>query len=140
MTNSEYFDQFDAISDKYLPAFGDGETLATQAVTAVNRLIAKWYINGDIYDNTHAMHGWYNDLSGAANWLAKNIGGAEEILDGISWCFNDNEYEEILKKIADLVYDEKLLEELNKKPKQGDAYREEGPYHFIALDFDDDDE
>lgn len=35
----EYFRKFKKINDKYLPDYGEGNTFASQAVTAVNKLI-----------------------------------------------------------------------------------------------------
>ena len=67
-----YFDKFDGIIDKYLPTKGEGETKATQIVTAINKLIYKWYNDGDVFDNTYHLEGWANDLSDYANWLYEN--------------------------------------------------------------------
>ena len=77
-----YYDKFDGLMDKYLPMHGEGETKATQIVTAVNKLVYKWYNDGDVFDNTLHLEGWANDLSDYANWLADhaNVG---EILDKI---------------------------------------------------------
>lgn len=62
-----YFRRFDEIIDKYLPASGEGENMASQIVTAVNKLIYKWYNDGDVYDNTGYLEGWANDISDYAN-------------------------------------------------------------------------
>ena len=45
------FDKFEPIIDKYMPDIGEGDSLASQMVTAVNKLIYKWYNDGDVYDN-----------------------------------------------------------------------------------------
>ena len=37
------FDKFEPIIDKYMPDIGEGDSLASQMVTAVNKLIYKWY-------------------------------------------------------------------------------------------------
>lgn len=65
--NWNYFDKFEAITVKYMPDYGEGETIASQAVTAVNKLIYKWYNDGDVFDNTKYLEGWWNDLSSYAN-------------------------------------------------------------------------
>ena len=70
-TNWDYFDRFEGIEDKYLPVQGEGETKASQIVTAVAKLVYKWYNDGDVFDNTHHLEGWANDLSDYANWLDK---------------------------------------------------------------------
>ena len=81
----DYFNIFHDINDKYLPDSGEGDNMATQTVTAVNKLVYKWYNDGDVYDNSTAsgLDGWGNDLSDYANWLAKNIDGCKDILDRI---------------------------------------------------------
>ena len=133
-----YFDKFDAICDKYLPVSGEGDTIATQIVTAVCKLIYKWYNDGDVYDNTHYMNGWFNDLSSYANWLRKYT-ETRYILDNIDEVMNDNEYEQLLADLADTLLDENKLSELNKREKVGSIYKCDGPYKFILEDDEDDD-
>lgn len=50
-----YFDKFEWADEKYLPCRGEGETKATQIVTAINKLVYKWYNDGDVFDNTHYL-------------------------------------------------------------------------------------
>ena len=57
MKEWSYFDKFETINDRYLPSQGEGETKATQVVTAVTKLVYKWYNDGDVYDNTYALEG-----------------------------------------------------------------------------------
>ena len=40
-----YYDnaKFEELNGKYLPERGEGETKATQIITAVNKLVYKWY-------------------------------------------------------------------------------------------------
>ena len=81
-----YYDKFDGLNDKYLPISGEGETKATQIVTAVSKLVYKWYNDGDVFDNTFHLEGWANDLSSYANWLYEHT-DADNILANISNCF-----------------------------------------------------
>lgn len=76
--------------DKYLPNKGDGNTIATQAITALWRLIYKWENDGDIYDNHYALHAGLNDISGSANWLYKYIPETRPILDRIKYISSDS--------------------------------------------------
>ena len=131
-----YFDQYEWADDKYLPTSGEGETMATQIVTAVAKLIYKWYNDGDVYDNTYAMEGWCNDLSSYANWLVKNTKKAD-VLYRISKIHNADEYEEILKDLTDATFDEKYLEEMDKVTKVGSIYDCDGDFKF---EYEDDDE
>ena len=133
-----YFDKFDGIINKYLPMQGEGETKATQIVTAVNKLVYKWYNDGDVFDNSYAMEGWANDLSSYANWLYHNT-KAEEVLDKISGCLNDSDYEELLKELADVLLDEEYLAEKDKVEKVGTIYDCNGKFKFVEVEEEDDD-
>lgn len=141
MVDWSYFDkiEFKAINGKYLPECGEGETMATQIVTAVNKLVYKWYNDGDVYDNTYAMAGWANDLSSYANWLRKYAGVAD-ILDRIHQCFTEGDYEDLLKALADRLLDDEDLERAAKQEKVDSIYEAEGPYRFEERYDDDDDE
>lgn len=143
----DYYDnqRFHDINAKYLPSSGEGDTLATQAVTAVNKLVYKWYNDGDIYDNSNpvGMTGWANDLSSYANWLAQNIDGAKDILDGIfNLSYGDkSSYENLLRNLNDLVMDEEYLDQLNSQPKDGSVYNCSGDYSWDeSRNYDDEDE
>lgn len=136
-----YYDdpKFEKINKKYLAAMGEGDNMATQIVAAVNKLIYKWYNDGDVFDNTHGMEGWANDLSSYANWLAANAAGCKVILDQIVDCFSNDYYERILKELNDLTMREKYLKEYEKQPKVGSVYDCDGDYEFREeSDYDDD--
>ena len=133
-----YFDKFETLIDKYLPTYGEGDNRAVQAVTAVCKLVYKWYNDGDVYDNT-VMEGWCNDLSTYANWLAR-YAGVKHILDRIFECYGESQYEEILKDLADEVLDEEKLEAMSKYPKTDSIYGCEGEYVFNEYDEEDEEE
>lgn len=135
-----YFDKYDKLIDKYMPVRGEGETLASQCVTAVNKLIYKWYNDGDVFDNTQGLEGWANDLSDYANWLYHYIPYAEGVLMTISNCSNSSDYEDLLKDLADVVLNEEQLAELNKKEKVGSIYKCSGPFKFDEYQDDEEDE
>lgn len=130
MVKWSYFDKFDEIINKYMPNKGEGETMASQLVTAINKLVYKWYNDGDVFDNTSYLQGWANDLSSYANWIATYIKLSDEILDKVYDCKNDDDYEDLLQELADLYLDEWLLSELNKREKIGSIYDCEGKYKF----------
>lgn len=125
----DYFDKFDKINEKYLPEFGEGETVATQVVTAVNKLVYKWYNDGDVFDNTGILEGWCNNLSSYANWLKKYT-SAGHLLDAIYACYTEDSYEDLLKDLADELLDDEFLEKQSKIPKIGTIYKCDGPYKF----------
>lgn len=132
--NWEYYDaeEFSKVNDKYLPFMGEGETMATQIVTAVNKLVYRWYNDGDVFDNTHYLHGWCNNLSSYANWLDK-YAGAGEILAGIGDCYNGGDYENLLKELADKYLDDEYLDTMKEKPLQGSIYDCDGYFKFEEL-------
>ena len=133
-----YFDKFEGIISKYMPLQGEGDTMASQAVTAVNKLVYKWYNDGDVFDTTYNLKGWANDLSSYANWLAKYAQGAEDILNGITTLKSGEKYEELLAELADLILTEDYLEKLPTE-KQGSIYDCEGDYRYTENDYEEDD-
>lgn len=131
-----YFDKFGGVIEKYMPVCGEGETMAAQAVTAVNKLVYKWYNDGDVFDNTsaHGLQGWLNDLSSYANWLTKYTDKAD-CLYAIFDIETQGEYEHLLKELADTVLDEEWLKTMEKE-KQGSIYDCEGSFRFDENRFD----
>lgn len=138
--NWSEFDKFTRVIDMYMPATGEGDTKASQTVTAVNKLIYKWYNDGDVFDNTGAMEGWANDLSSYANWLYKYIPISRSILDEIYDCFNDGEYEDLLYSLASATLDDEDVENLAEEPKEGSIYDCEGPFEYVEPEDDDEEE
>lgn len=43
------------LEDKYLPNSGEGDNMATQAVTATSKLIYKYFNDGDVFDNNYHL-------------------------------------------------------------------------------------
>ena len=124
------FDRFGQVTNRFMPSIGEGETIASQASTAINKLVYKWFNDGDVFDNTYGMEGWANDLSTYANWLANHIEGAEEILDGIVDCYNDDDYTELLYQLCDVCADLEDMENRDNLPADGSIYTEEGRFKF----------
>jgi hypothetical protein len=142
--NWDYYDdpKFGKINEKYLPSMGEGDTMATQIVTAVNKLVYKWYNDGDVFDNTHYLEGWANDLSSYANWLYEYTDDAyvRETLDGIDTCYTAGDYEDLLRVLVSTLLDEDVLEGYNEKPAVGSIYDCEGIFKFIEYEDDEDEE
>lgn len=136
--NWDYFNRFEDINQEYMPDIGEGETLASQIVTAVNKLIYKWYNDGDVFDNVHSnLRGWANDLSSFANWLYKYVPGkTQTILKNIYGMNETSDYEYLLKELADYCLNEDLLQSL-KTDKQGSIYRCDGPFEFNEDEYKD---
>lgn len=133
MVDWEYYNKYAWADDKYMPATGEGETMASQIVTAVSKLVYKWYNDGDVYDNTYALAGWCNDLSSYANWLVHYTNRAHALYE-IAFINTEDEYEEILKELTDATHDPEYLEEMAKKPKVGSIYDCGGRFRFEDQD------
>lgn len=131
---------YDRATGMYLPSTGEGDTMASQIVTAVNKLIYKWYNDGDVFDNSYYMEGWANDLSSYANWLYKYVPETQPVLNLITSCNDEVGYERILKKLMDACFDDEDLENWNQQPKTGSIYNCEGPFKFIDLDSEDEED
>lgn len=136
------FDQFKGIEDKYLPVFGQGETMATQIVTAVCKLVYKWFNDGDVYDNTHYLEGWANDLSDYANWLNENIDNriVRDILFAGAYAKTDDKYEEHLYSLCEMVMNEGFLQEYAGKAAVGSIYDCSGEYSYRDYSYNSEEE
>ena len=128
MKNWNEFERFAFEIEQYMPATGEGETMASQATTAVNKLIYKWYNDGDVFDNNYYLEGWGNDLSSYANWLWKYLD--LKMLDEIFVVRDCGEYEDLLYDIAERVLDPKNLAALSKREKAGSIYECIGPFEY----------
>lgn len=126
-----------------MPSRGEGETMASQIATAVNKLVYKWYNDGDVFDNNYILKGWCNDLSSYANWLDKYVSDGTDcdlILHEIVWCRNEGDYEQLLFALAKKLLDPEYLELMDEEPKQGSIYDCEGRYSFNENTEDDEDD
>ena len=136
----DYFDKFDEVNNKYLPWQGQGDTMATQIATAVNKIIYKFYNDGDVFDNTHYLKGWCNDLSSYANWLYKYVDNSNDILNRIEVAKTEKDYEDMLVSLADTLLDKDFLEEMNKIQKVGTVYECDGPFEYQEYYGDEDED
>lgn len=131
MNESHEWDEFSKEfpnSDKHLPPHGEGESMGTQASVALCKLVYKWFNDGDVYDNSYALEGWANDISGSANWLYNHIQETREILKGIEDVEDEDEYTDLLFDLCEVV--DPMIPDLLDKPKVGNAYDEKGPFKF----------
>lgn len=133
----EEFDDISKVTSKWLPLEGEGNNMAEQASTAINKIVYRWYNDGDVYDNRYYLSGWWNDLSTYANWLYNKLDFVE--LEEISEIRSEGEYEKILFKVASKLTDE-YLTYLEKKGKEGSIYTEEGPFEFVEYEDEEEDE
>lgn len=132
------FDKFENVNEKYLPSWGQGETMATQVCTAVNKLVYKWFNDGDVFDNRYGLEGWCNDLSSYANWLHAHT-GAGNILEGIRDCWREDQYTDLLYDLCVYCMRRKYLEQFEKEPAVGTIYDCKGPFEFEEYDAEEED-
>lgn len=139
---SSNFIQYNDIIHQYMPARGQGDSIASQVVTAINRLVYKWFNDGDVYDNQYALEGWANDLSSEANWLADHgKNGTYAILEQISDCRDEEDYEDILLELCEHnLKDKAWLADAAQRPAIGSIYDADGPFKFVDRYDDEDDE
>ena len=131
---------FNKFHNNYLPAKGEGETRASQIDTAASKLVYKWFNDGDVYDNTYNMGGWWNDISSYANWLYNYYSEVRPILDRIKTIETDEEYEQLLYDLCEYFWADGFLEAENEKPKEGSVYECESPFEFVEGCDDDEDD
>lgn len=119
---------------QYLPDHGEGDTMATQAVTAVCKIVYRYYNDGDVFDNNYGLKGWANDLSSYANWLDENIPEAAPILAKIQEIGKDEaKYTILLHDLVTAVINPETLEKYAAQPSTGSVYDCDGPYEFTVM-------
>lgn len=133
------FHKFLDVIDEFMPDRGEGDTKASQIVTAVNKLVYKWFNDGDVYDNTNLIFEGFNDLSSYANWLYNNVRNTRDILDKIYRCKKEQDYTDLLYDLAEATLDDDFLAEYAEQPAQGSIYDEDGPFVIEEI-FDEEDE
>ena len=116
--------------------------MASQAMVALNKLVYKYYNDGDVYDNRYRLKGWANDISSYANWLYEYIPETAKILNNVRRVQDESGYEDLLKDLTEVICDDQLLADLAVEPKTGSVYNCNGPFEFIEdneYDGDEDD-
>lgn len=126
----DYFHKFSPMINKYMPDKGEGDNQAGQICTAINKLIYKWYNDGDVFDNTYHLEGWWNDLSTYANWLYKYCVEAKPVLDRITECEDGTAYTYLLKDLADTCLQYNILEKYEELSLKDSIYECEGPFKY----------
>ena len=141
-SSSSWYNKYHDVVDKYMPNYGEGETRASQTVTAMNRIVYKWYNDGDVFDNHWKYEnydGWANDLSPEGNWLY-SFGPRQlaYIMPDVNLCESEEDYEDILKMMCDICFDEDELKNLDELAKEDSIYTfSGGPF---SCEYEDEDE
>ena len=130
----------DAVERAFLPTEGEGDNFASQAVTAIVKLIYKWFNDGDVYDNRYGLSGWANDLSSYANWLYEYVPDVSDILMRIKKIGDDkNAYAHILYDTMEGIMNWDFVNAHKDEPCKDTIYECRGPFAFKEY-YEDDEE
>lgn len=116
------------IQDEYLSEKDQSETLLTQAVTCVCKLVYRYFNNNDFY----AVFRSYLDLTTYANWLYEHIEETNEILDSIFEINSMEEYPDILWKLSEIVFSESFVSKYKNIKAKDNIYECYG--HFVHIE------
>ena len=146
MKNMERFNQltnenslYSKLNKDYLPSTDEGTNLAEQLVTATNKLIYKWYNDGDV------IAGDGNDLTNYANWIDMNFKETQSIFVKAETIYNsdDEDYLNlVLIPLIEFVFDEDRLKELSRYECKGSIYNCGGRFEYNdnSYNYNNDDE
>ena len=132
---------YDVLS-QYLPDTGEGDTMVTQLSTAVNRIVYRWFNDGDTI--------WTEECQSFADWLWQNIARIDAVIDDMNqYMFAGSPYiedrtlsgiyEDCLKEILDIAADRDLLNDLDSRPANGSVYDCEGAVLEVMERYSEDD-
>lgn len=131
---------FEAVTDEYMPRSGEGDNKLTQLLVAANKIIYRWYNDGDVIDSSTGLS-LGDDISGSANWIDKYMPSLAKSFKNVYDSFNDDTYEKTViipfEKTLEKYFSTEDWKKLLSEPKVGNAYRESGEYYW---EFPDDEE
>lgn len=137
---------FESLTDQYMPVSGAGDTMLSGLLVASNKLIYRWYNDGDVFDNSeNGLEGFANDISGSANWVYRyGTSKMKAILDTVHKCYSDDEYEYLIerfkKALEDFANQKDLVEQYLSEPLKGDPYDENGPFSYSPYQEEEDED
>ncbi len=123
-------EEYSKVLQKYVSASGEGDTMASQVATAVNRILGRFLNDGDTI--------WSYSLCNEADWLYENAGPeVSDMIDNINDYvfagsptldgYDENTYTEWIGELLDFVCYGGLLESLADEPATGSIYDCSGP-------------
>ena len=125
--------EFDAWYDKYVPAYGNCETLAGEIIRAINRLVYRYYNDGDTVDDYCGNE--YNHNRACDNFLCSHVKGYVT-LGGI----DEFDFEDAVCNRLRFIYDYlKANPQLFETPNTGDCVAN-APYEPWEDDNDEEEE
>lgn len=123
-------EEYSKVLQKYMPANGEGDTMASQTATAVNMIVYRFLNDGDTI--------WSDSLHNEADWLYENAGyEVSDMIDNINEYvfagsptldeYDENTYTGWIGELLDFVCYDGLLESLADEPATGSIYNCSGP-------------
>lgn len=131
---SKNFDKFNRVLDEYMPAQGEGNSVASQIATVVAKMAYRWFNDGDTVNSDWDVEGasMPGGVSYCANWLFVNVDEARSLLR--DWLYKfDHEfisgsmYEDFLYDVCTNLLDPDLLDGYVDEPKRDSIYA--GKWH-----------
>lgn len=107
----------------YLPMYGEGDSLASQIVTAACRIGYRYINDGDMVRRRRAYY-----VASPANWLTHHVAGSGKILRTMSAARSPAEYETALNELMRLCMDEGMLARAANSPTDGSIFRCAGTF------------
>lgn len=93
-------DKFDELTEKYMPSSDNADTLAGELLRAANRIIYRYYNDGDMCDYGYGKE----TVNPAVRFLIAEGTPAIKLIAKRFFDFADNkQYKELLQKLADVV-------------------------------------
>ena len=115
--------------------------MANQIVTAISKLVYRYYNDGDVIDNSWTMEDacYYEDFTSFANWLYENVPTAKEVFDKyIGKISTEEDYENMLKDLSDKCFNMEFLKSYEDKEKIGTIYECDGVFELQEFEDEDD--
>ena len=124
--------------ENYMPSSGKCDTLAGQSIREMDRIVYKWYNDGDTVDEFGSSD--YNHCKGANIFLMDHVPGFETLESYGLGGFPNNEYEDEVCKRLKFVYDYLIEHPELFKTKNTEDFLDLSPFEPYVDDDDDDDD
>lgn len=132
-----HYKKYSNLMRRYYFEEGEGYSLATQTVNALNNLVSGWYYELQIFDNYRGELKTITnriDLSPYANWIWKNHSDTREILQRIWECKCYDDYECLLADLTKVLIDKERLKFEDGLPMRGSIHDCIGVFKYILDD------
>lgn len=132
--------QYNDANDMYFVRIGQGDTMANQICVAVNRIVRRWFNDGDVFDNTSGFGDSQDEhLADCANWLAQHLPNKVRMeLAQVKYVQDYEEYEEILQGLCDICLNEEFLDRYDAYPADGDIFNCKGEFEVVFWEDEED--